>query len=367
MAESNEQARQALYFKMNSALAGIDSARLQQLLAAGEAQAGWGATQTVEINGVNLFVKRIPLTEPELANPFSTRNLYDLPLFYNYGVGSAGFGAFRELLCLIKTTNWVLAGACPSFPMLYHHRILSADREPAALDPERHARYLAYWDNNSNNDCFLRDRAAATYELVLFLEHFPFTLVEWLHNNQNRIPDIIAEITATLGFLQRHGMLHLDADFFNILTDGHHFYLSDFGLALDQQAELAAAEVAFWGRHHAYDYGAFLANVGAHLYWQFLKLDEAPRQAVARVCDFELTARFEVINAGLLDNLDQLAEAGLMAFDPAYRQAISQYRPIIDLMLDFYRTLRANPRKDDVFPQASVQRLLGQQGIIIAT
>lgn len=70
-----------------------------------------------------VFVKRIPLTDLGHENPFSARNLYSLPTFYNYGVGSAGFGAFRELFAHAKTTNWVLAGEIETFPLLSHYRI----------------------------------------------------------------------------------------------------------------------------------------------------------------------------------------------------------------------------------------------------
>lgn len=72
-----------------------------------------------------MFVKRIPLTDVEHRRWFSTRNHFRMPTFYNYGVGSAGFGAWRELVAHIKTTNWVLEGACPNFPLLLHWRLLS--------------------------------------------------------------------------------------------------------------------------------------------------------------------------------------------------------------------------------------------------
>lgn len=41
----------------------------------------------------------MPLTDVELRpeNVRSTANLFGLPTFYQYGVGSAGFGARREL------------------------------------------------------------------------------------------------------------------------------------------------------------------------------------------------------------------------------------------------------------------------------
>jgi hypothetical protein len=40
------------------------------------------------------------------------------------GVGSAGFGAWRELATHIMTTNWVITGESVNYPMMYHRRIL---------------------------------------------------------------------------------------------------------------------------------------------------------------------------------------------------------------------------------------------------
>ena len=57
-----------------------------------------------------MFVKRVPVTDLEYENMFSTRNLYDIPTYYNYGFGSAGFGVYRELVTHVKASNWVLAG-----------------------------------------------------------------------------------------------------------------------------------------------------------------------------------------------------------------------------------------------------------------
>lgn len=40
---------------------------------------------------------------------YKTSNIHNLPLFYNYGIGSAGFGCWRELGFHIKASNWILS------------------------------------------------------------------------------------------------------------------------------------------------------------------------------------------------------------------------------------------------------------------
>jgi hypothetical protein len=85
-----------------------------------------GKSALISIDDTPVFVKKVPLTDLEqLPQHFmSTANIFDLPLSYQYGVGSAGFGAWRELTTHIMTTNWVITNECVNFPIMYHWRIL---------------------------------------------------------------------------------------------------------------------------------------------------------------------------------------------------------------------------------------------------
>ena len=62
-------------------------------------QSRWGATVKLEIDGIPIFVKQVPLNEIEgnSHNIGSTKNLFELPLYYQYGVGSGGFSVWRKL------------------------------------------------------------------------------------------------------------------------------------------------------------------------------------------------------------------------------------------------------------------------------
>ena len=46
----------------------------------------------------------------------STANVFQLPPFCHYGIGSPGGGVWREVAAHTMTTNWVLAKKCGSFP-----------------------------------------------------------------------------------------------------------------------------------------------------------------------------------------------------------------------------------------------------------
>lgn len=229
-----------------------------------------GASALLEIEGVKVFVKRVPVTELELRpeNVMSTANLFGLPGFYQYGVGSAGFGAWRELAVHAMATNWVLADGYRGFPLMYHWRVLlGPSPSPTAvfagfgdLDSA-----VSHWDGSPA----VRERLAAIRDssasVVLFLEHVPHTLGAWLPGQAPsayaRVDRELAEGTA---FMRSRGLVHFDAHFHNILTDGSRLYFSDFGLALSSRFELSAEESDFLQQHRDYDAGYVAAHLVNH-------------------------------------------------------------------------------------------------------
>ena len=91
---------------------------LAELLDAGRTgTAGVGGCPTqLDLDGTPVFAKRIALTDRELTHPRSTANLFDLPMFCQYGIGSPGFNAWRELAASMIVTDAGLAGETESFP-----------------------------------------------------------------------------------------------------------------------------------------------------------------------------------------------------------------------------------------------------------
>jgi hypothetical protein len=88
-----------------------------------------GKSALLEVAGTPVFVKRVPLTDQERQPEHvrSTANLFDLPVFCQYGIGSIGgpgFGAWREVAVHTMTTKWVLAAEYEGFPLMYHWRVL---------------------------------------------------------------------------------------------------------------------------------------------------------------------------------------------------------------------------------------------------
>lgn len=116
--------RIARHAELSTRCGSMSETELLAVIADGEPRLGWGVSRTVEVAGHAVFVKTLPVTAVELETYQSTANLFDLPATYQYGVGSAGFGAGRELAAHARTTQWVLDGHIDNFPLLYHHRLV---------------------------------------------------------------------------------------------------------------------------------------------------------------------------------------------------------------------------------------------------
>ncbi|MEV6120234.1 protein kinase family protein [Streptomyces sp. NPDC052077] len=235
--------------------------------AAGEAGSGIGGRRAeLEIEGIPVFVKRVPLTEIETRPEHlcSTANLFGLPLFYQYGVGSAGFGAWRELAAHLLTTSWVLGDEYGAFPLLYHWRVLP-DRPPPDVADEFGGvdGAVAYWEGSPAVRARLEAIGRSSLSLVLFLEHLPQTLGAWLAGAgdgarpgaEDDGPHLWAwrELLRGAEFLASRGLVHFDAHLANVLTDGEQVYFSDFGLALGRSFDLTPEESAFLDDHLVYD------------------------------------------------------------------------------------------------------------------
>ena len=222
-----------------------------------------GASVSLTIGNQPVFVKKVPLTELERQNAFSTENVFNLPSYYQYGIGSTGFGAWRELATHIMTTNWVITGECQNFPLMYHWRVLP-EPAPKIMTPEdlKEAEdSVRYWENSIKIRERIQAIQKASYSVVLFLEQIPETVDEWLKRQVNlRGGNIGAACTllekdlkAVSEFIGSKGLLHFDAHFRNLLTDGSRVYFADFGLATSNRFRLSNEELEFFKKHRDYD------------------------------------------------------------------------------------------------------------------
>ncbi|MEU7003628.1 hypothetical protein [Nonomuraea sp. NPDC046570] len=124
---------------------------------------------------------------------------------------------------------------------MYHWRVLPD------TPPEGYVEFggidgaVAYWEGSPAVRERLEAVGRSTSSLVLFLEHVPQTLGAWLADSRKAAPgggegslypwaeEALARGTA---FMSSRGLVHFDAHFANILTDGQQVHFADFGLAL---------------------------------------------------------------------------------------------------------------------------------------
>lgn len=263
------------YEHISKGLASLSDQHLKNLLEKATFNySGMGsASAYLTIDKINIFVKKIPLTGLERIdkNVMSTVNFFNLPLYYQYGIGSAGFGAWRELAAHIMTTNWVRKGECLSFPLMYHWRILETT-SPAPMNAEQAEKLekdFRYWDSSPAVRERLEQIHNSSAHILLFHEYIPHTLYQWLGsplaadktNEESTISFVERELTKINKFLKSQNFIHFDAHFENILTDGKSLYLSDFGLSLSLTFDLSSAEIEFFKNHIIYDQCCMAVNL----------------------------------------------------------------------------------------------------------
>ncbi|MBB2923240.1 serine/threonine protein kinase [Cellulomonas cellasea] len=256
-------ARRARHDLVSASLAARDDDALAALLDAappGSVGAG-GGSSVLDVDGVAVFAKRIPITDRELAHPHSTANLFGLPLSCQYGMhplAGPGFGAWRELAANLVVTEGVLAGESEAFALLHHWRVLPG-RPPVAEEHRDVDAVVAQFDGDPAVRQRFEELAAARSSLVLFLEHLPDPLVDRLREDPvggaETFERQLAEIVA---FLRSRELLHLDGHLGNLRADGDRVHLVDFGLATSPRFDLSEAERDFVARNvdHDADYAA---------------------------------------------------------------------------------------------------------------
>ena len=362
MSRANAEARRDAFSSLGSRLAHMDDRCLRSALKSQRGQVGaWGGTYTADLDGMKVFVKRIPLTELEAARPWSTRNHFRLPPYYNYGVGSAGFGAWRELIAHITTTGWVLAGLSPSFPMLLHHRVMARIKRHR-LDEAAIEGYVKRWNGSQAVGRFMRARAEADHEIWLVLEHIPHGMSDWLMTNQERVAHVVDQLCAAISLLGRNGMVHFDAHFGNVLTDGETVYLADFGLLNHSEFDLTKPEHTFLARHSHYDYAEAIFAVGLAPLWA---LWSSPKESQAAALEahewLQHVDSQRGFAAALIDNLDTMT-TGPLEIAPPYAEVLRRYHEVVLYMAGFLDTMRGHPRKNTPYDDEHVRRLLEEAG-----
>lgn len=309
-----------------------------------------GQTMLLDVEGTPVFVKQVRLTDRERQPEHlrSTANLFDLPMFCHYGVGTIGgpgFGAWRELAVQIMTTSWVIAGDHEGFPLMYHWRVLPDAGQPLPEELADVDQAVAYWGGGPEVRSRIEALQQSSASLMLFLEYIPQNLHDWLgvqidagdEAAERACAMVDAELSAGISFMNARGLLHLDAHFENILTDGRRLYFADYGLAISSRFDLSPSEVDFFDGHRGYDH----AYAATHLVnWLSVALHgHGPDERRAFVRDCAEGTVPEGVPAGI---------AALLLRDA----------PVAAVMGDFYRRFQREGRRAS-YPLGAIRQVSG--------
>ncbi|MEV5987944.1 protein kinase family protein [Streptomyces sp. NPDC052051] len=287
-------ARLAAHSDIATALALVSDRDLAGLVASGTPLGVGigGRSVLIEVEGRKVFVKRVPLTDVERLpeNARSTANLLHVPPVFHYGLGNPGFGAWRELAVHTMTTNWVLAGRFSGFPLMHHWRVLSDTPQPLHEELADVERVVAYWGGAPQVRERLEALRTATANVTLFLEYLPHTVHEWLGarlasgDADAACALVERQLRESADFLEGQGVVHFDAHFENVLTDGRRLFLCDYGLTLSSRFRLAGDEREFLNRHRGYDHAYSAAHFVNWLVTALYGYGRKERDAFVRAC-----------------------------------------------------------------------------------
>ncbi|MEC3952468.1 protein kinase family protein [Nocardia sp. CDC153] len=354
-ARSSHRFRLRTYAAVSTALALYSDHALRELIDAATpngARIG-GTTALLEIAGTQVFMKRVPLTDLELKPDHvrSTANLFDLPLFCHYGVGligGPGFGAWRELAVHTMTTNWVLAAEHEGFPLMYHWRVLP-DMTPLPEELADIDRAVAHWDDRPQVRHRIEAVRDSTASIALFLEYIPHTLHDWLNiqieagdaSTDRAVAMVERELAAGTEFMNARNLLHVDAHFWNILTDGRRLYFADYGLSLSSAFDLTSQEADFFDRNQTYDH-AFTATYLVNWLLTALLGVEGREKRAAMVCAIAEGNRPEGIPEGAA-------------------AVLTRHAPVAAAMSGFMRAFQEQ-RRSAPYPDGEIRHLLELRG-----
>lgn len=255
--------------RLSEVLAGLGDAGILELIETAEPVGIGigGTTKTVRLGEVTVFVKQLPLTSLEEADPTATASRIDLPFACHYGIGSPSHGVGRELAAHQLTSRWVQSGEADFFPLLLGWRVvdLKVDADLSEFDGDVSQRqWGTHWPQVERKLSAMKD---ASKSVVLFLEYVPETLGVWVRRSLTAgtlaedFADMVVQITDATQWMKTQGLLHFDVHPGNILVREGRLLFTDFGLALCHEFDLTPEEKASIATHEGFDHETALMHL----------------------------------------------------------------------------------------------------------
>jgi len=336
------------YNKTKDILHYTSTADLIKLVFKGIVGQGYGINSIINVNDTKIFTKVIPITKIDLENMYDTSNIHNIPMYYNYGVGSAGFGCWRELAFHIKASNWVIDNKCPNFPILYHYRIIENKTIATKFKKYKFNKIkFEYWDSNENIELYIKNRSNTNHFIVMCLEYFPLTLYKTNIIKEN-VYWYQKQILKIISFLKKQKVIHFDAHLGNLVTDEKILILTDFGLVLDKSFSLSKQEMSFFNRNTNYDKATLISNISSSIFNYIFEPNIL--KTFEKKYNVDKTTEKEIFENIVFDNLDEIGKK----FNKNYIQTLQKYKHIIVTYHIFLHNLRHSHDKSIVFPNSTI-------------
>ncbi len=155
---------------------------------------------------------------------------------------------------------------------------------------------------------------------------------------------VVRQLQAGTSFMNARGLLHVDAHFQNILTDGERLFFVDYGLAISSRFDLSKEEADFFAEHQTYDRCYTVTHLVIWLITALYGYKGEKRNAFVRAC-----AQGE-------------HPTGI---PPQVAAILTRHAPLAAVMTDFYRRFQLESRQTP-YPMEEIGRIggLGSSSIV---
>ncbi|MET4059506.1 hypothetical protein ABIB35_001037 [Arthrobacter sp. UYP6] len=279
-----------------------------------------GTTKIIRLGETTVFVKQLPLTSIEEADPSATASRLQLPFVSHYGIGSPTHAVGRELAAHQATSEWVSTGAVDFFPLLLSWRALDVKckADLSEFDGDTSPRQWGpHWPQLQSKLAAIKD---ASKSMVLFLEYVPETLGVWIRRSlvegtgATVFPEVVDQLLKATAWMNSQGFQHFDVHPGNILVRDGRLLLTDFGLALHRDFDLTAEEEASMVTHDGFDRDSALMHL---FHWTLFELGYASgpgRLALLSAAAADAsTPALDPVRAALGDGADLIAQYASIA------------------------------------------------------
>lgn len=215
---------------------------------------------------------------------------------------------------------------------------------------------VSYWGDSESMGLRLKALAEAKASVMIFLEYVPWNLSAWLGQQLAAGSAAMASacamvergLTVDIPLMNALGLVHGDAHFDNILTDGHRLYFADLGLATSGRFALSPDELSYLHHHASLDRAYVLAK---WVNWLIKAFAPSSASVLERMALVRAVAQGKAAHHLIRELPSDVAAI------------IDRHAPVAMLVNDFYVKLHGESRSAH-YPRGAIEGVLGAASTI---